>query len=313
MLRDLTQNGTGKYPLPIWNMNSKRTLAVTLALAALAVSSGAYADETSTGSVVGTGSTASGATSTGAPAPRYHTGAAMREMREMRGAVKQARQEVRTETKSGCDTLKAQNSELRDSVKMNWNVFHTQFGNVKTYFKTGMTIEEKTAISKIWTDHVRSRQTIVSGTGTDSEKLAALKTALTTALDAFKPYVAADKADAYAKFTAERIATLEKNLSARAAMETNRAQCKLLRETAKTNITNKVTAITDAYVAKFVTAVRTGMPNVPAERQAKAYAEIVKKIDALLAKPLSETSKVALTQLRADVQAKIDALPKATN
>lgn len=81
---------------------------------------------------------------------------------EMREAAARIRQEIRTETKSGCVALKQENSELRDSMKTNWNAFHTQFGKIKSYFKTNLSTDEKTAISKIWTTHVQARQAIVS-------------------------------------------------------------------------------------------------------------------------------------------------------
>lgn len=140
-----------------------------------------------------------------------------------------------------------------------------------------------------------------------------MKFTLQTALDGFKPYAAVDKVDAYAAFEAERLSVLERNAAVRAEMAANRAECETIRETAKSTVATKVSTVTDEYVAKIATTVRTGLPNVPAERQSKVYGEIVKRIDALLVKKLSDTSKASLIQLRAEVQAKIDALTSATN
>lgn len=247
----------------------------------------------------------------------FHTGAIMREIHEnakrQREAAKEYKETVKAQTKAACKELKDENSALRQGVRTNWNAFHAQFGKVKEFLKTNLTSEEKTAITGIWTTHVTARQAIVSGTGTDLEKIEALKASLQTALTAIKPYVATDKLSAYETFVTERIALLTKNATARAEIAANRAECKTVRTDAKTAIKNRVTEIKDEFVTQFVSTVRAQIGNVPAEKQARVYAELVKRIDSLLTKSVSEASKTSFTALRAEIQAKIDALNATAN
>jgi hypothetical protein len=207
--------------------------------------------------------------------------------------------------KTLCSDLKDQNKENRDQIRVNWDALRVDTGKLKDYLKNPLTAEEKTALTALIKKHTDERQVILIGSGTDTEKLAALKASLTTYLAGVRTYVAADKLTAYDAFVTARLALFDSNSTLRVDNKTNMEACKDARKDMKEEIKQKAKDIKHVLSEGTRNMLNAKLDTIPADKKEAFYQKLMDRIDVLLAQPRSERVKAMLLEIKQIVQLRL--------
>lgn len=228
-------------------------------------------------------------------------------MRDDRHEVRDMRQEGMQRVKDFCGDMKAENKDNHEQVRVNWDALRFDAGKLRDYLKNPLTAEEKTAVTTLLKTHDDARKVILSGTGTDSEKLVALKASLTSFLASVKTYVATDKVAAYDTFVAARLALFDSNSVLRVDNKTNMEACKNARKDMKEDIKQKAKEIKHVLSENTRNMLNAKLDAIPTEKKEAFYQKLMDRLDVLLAQPRSERVKAMLLEIKQIVQVRLDA------
>lgn len=228
-------------------------------------------------------------------------------MRDDRHEVRDMRHEGMQRVKDFCGDMKAENKENRQQVRVNWDALRVDTGKLKDFLKNPLTAAEKTALTTLIKTHDDARKAILSGTGTDSEKLVALKTSLTSFLASVKTYVATDKVAAYDTFVAARLALFDTNTALRVDNKANMEACKKARKDMKEEIKQKAKEIKHVLSEKTRDMLNAKLDAIPTDKKEVFYQKLMTRLDVLLAQPRTERVKAMLLEIKQIVQVRLDA------
>lgn len=131
--------------------------------------------------------------------------------------MQESRKEARNEMKPKFEEAKNMFSWNRAAIHANWSWVRDEFGYLRTYLKTDLTVEQKQSILSWHKIKMEEIKLILSGMNLENYTWvkAQLMDLHAKAFDALLPYIAEDKIDAYNAYKAKAIEMIWKNLDLR--------------------------------------------------------------------------------------------------